>query len=280
MDAADPRGGEPSRAADQKEANPTLGRAARLGRPTEDHRLLESPGRQPSSTAFLETDPWRILRIQGEFVEGFDALAPVTQGVSFFGSARIDASDPLYAAARDLAFDLARAGFAIITGGGPGIMEAANRGAREAGALSIGCNIELPFEQGMNPYVDLAINFRYFFVRKTMFVKYAEAFVIFPGGFGTLDELFEALTLIQTEKISHFPVVLFGRHYWRGLIDWLTNTVVAEGKIAARDLTRLMVTDSVEEASFLIKDCHRRRSWLPEERSVAAEVGLLEERER
>ncbi|MFS8532978.1 TIGR00730 family Rossman fold protein [Sphaerobacter thermophilus] len=280
MNDAEPRGAEPPRAADEEEANPTLSRAARLGQPTEDRRLLESPGRQPSSTAFLETDPWRILRIQGEFVEGFDALARVTQGVSFFGSSRIDESDPMYAAARALAFDLSRAGFAIITGGGPGIMEAANRGAHDAGGLSVGCNIELPFEQGMNPYVNLAINFRYFFVRKTMFVKYAEAFVIFPGGFGTLDELFEALTLIQTEKISYFPVILFGRDYWQGLIDWLARTVVAEGMISGKDLTRLVVTDSVEEASFLIQDCHRRRCWLPEERSVAAEVGLIDDREQ
>src|SRR5690606_1683274 len=266
MNDAEPRGTEPPRAADEEEANPTLSRAARLGQPTEDRRLLESPGRQPSSTAFLETDPWRILRIQGEFVEGFDALARVTQGVSFFGSSRIDESNPMYAAARALAFDLSRAGFAIITGGGPGIMEAANRGAHDAGGLSVGCNIELPFEQGMNPYVNLAINFRYFFVRKTMFVKYAEAFVIFPGGFGTLDELFEALTLIQTEKISYFPVILFGRDYWQGLIDWLARTVVAEGMISVKDLTRLVVTDSVEEASFLIQDCQRRRGRLPGER--------------
>jgi len=280
MDETDSRRGEPHRAAGGETANPNCSRAARPGQPTEDRRLLESPGRQPSSTAFLDTDPWRILRIQGEFVEGFDALAPVTQGVSFFGSARIDESDPMYAAAYDLAFDLSRAGFAIITGGGPGIMEAANRGAHDAGGLSVGCNIELPFEQGMNPYVNLAVDFRYFFVRKTMFVKYAEAFVIFPGGFGTLDELFEALTLIQTEKIAHFPVILFGRNYWRGLIDWLTNTVVAEGKLSGKDLTRLVMTDSVQEASSLIQDCHRRRCWLPEGRSVAAEVGLLEGGER
>ena len=175
---------------------------------------------------FTQTDTWRALRILGEFVEGFDALAGVGPAVSIFGSARVRASDPDYRSARRLAARLSREGFAIITGGGPGIMEAANRGATEAGGLSIGCNIELPYEQGLNPYVKLGIEFRYFFVRKTMFVKYAQAFVIFPGGFGTLDELFEALTLVQTGKVEHFPIVLFGTQFWGGMLVWLNNRVV------------------------------------------------------
>jgi len=179
----------------------------------------------------------------GEFVEGFDTLSHVTRAVAIFGSARSRRSDPSYRAALRTAQLLGKAGFAIITGGGPGIMEAANRGARLAGALSIGCNIELPREQKPNPYIDTLLRFRYFFVRKTMFVKYALGFVIFPGGFGTLDELFEALTLIQTGKIHQFPVVLFGRRYWRGLLQWLRAVVLAEGKIAAADLAPLFVTD-------------------------------------
>src|SRR5919106_657970 len=185
--------------------------APTVDRATEDQKLLRS--RQPSAD-FVETDTWRTLRIMGEFVEGFDALANVGPAVSIFGSARIGRRNRYYGAARRLAAALAKRGVAIITGGGPGIMEAANRGAREGGGLSIGANIELPFEQGLNEYVDLGMEFRYFFVRKTMFVKYAEAFVIFPGGFGTLDELFEALTLIQTRKVQNFPVILIGRRYW------------------------------------------------------------------
>jgi uncharacterized protein (TIGR00730 family) len=231
-----------------QQANPTLNRAARTGTPTEDERLLVSPASASHPTDFTSSDPWRVFRIMGEFVEGFDALAKVGQAVTIFGSARVKPDDPQYAEAMDMAHRLADAGFSIITGGGPGIMEAANRGAREAGGLSIGCNIELPFEQGINPYVDIAINFRYFFVRKTMFVKYAEAFVIFPGGFGTLDELFEALTLIQTGKVRHFPVILFGTAYWQGLVDWIRGTLLAEGKISPDDLNLMVVTDSPEEA--------------------------------
>ena len=214
-------------------------------RQTEDRRLLE---RQPEVVDPYEADPWRVLRIQAEFVEGFDALAHVGPAVTVFGSARVHRDDPMYAAAQQVATGLARHGFAIITGGGPGIMEAANRGAREGGALSVGCNIELPFEQGLNEYVDLGIEFHYFFVRKMMFVKYAEAFVIFPGGFGTLDELFEALTLIQTGKIVHFPVVLFGSAYWKGLIDWIRDPVLKEGKISPDDLDLMVITDDVDEA--------------------------------
>ncbi len=209
---------------------------------TEDSDFL-----QRRDTSFLDADPWRVLRILSEFVEGFDALATAPPAVSVFGSARVPVDDPVYRAAREVGSALAEAGFTVVTGGGPGVMEAANRGAVEAGGLSIGCNIELPFEQGMNDYVELGVDFRYFFVRKTMFVKYAQAFVIFPGGFGTMDELFEALTLIQTGKVQNFPVILFGSAYWQGLLDWLRATMLAEGKISPADLDLLFVTDSPTE---------------------------------
>jgi uncharacterized protein (TIGR00730 family) len=236
----------------RQQPNPSLNRSSRIGAPTEDERLLVSPASVDHAPDFTSSDPWRVFRIMGEFVEGFDALARVGRAVTIFGSARVPPDHPQYAEAVETARLLAEAGYAVITGGGPGIMEAANRGAREAGGLSIGCNIELPFEQGINPYVDIAINFRYFFVRKTMFVKYAEAFVIFPGGFGTLDELTEALTLIQTGKIRHFPVVLFGSAYWQGLLDWIRGTVQDEGKISPDDLNLLAVTDSPEETVRII----------------------------
>ena len=213
---------------------------------TEDEKLL---GRATAGPDFTRTDPWRVMRIMSEFIEGFDTLAGIEKGVTIFGSARIGPDDPAYAAAEETARLLARAGFAIITGAGPGIMEAANKGARLGEGRSIGCNIELPFEQGANPYVDTLINFRYFFVRKTMFVKYSSAFIIFPGGFGTLDELFEALTLIQTGKISQFPVVLFGRRYWAGLIRWLQSRVLLEKKIGQGDLDLMLMTDDPAEAA-------------------------------
>jgi uncharacterized protein (TIGR00730 family) len=218
---------------------------------TEDERFL-SGDHSPSD--YTRTDPWRVMRITGEFVEGFDALANVPRAVSIFGSARTAPDDPYYACAMEAAGLLAKAGFAVITGGGPGIMEAANRGAKEAGGVSIGCNIELPFEQVGNPYVTTAVNFRYFFVRKTMFIKYSEAFLIFPGGFGTLDELFEALTLIQTGKISRFPVVLFGKTFWQGLLDFLKASALAEKKINATDLDLFIVTDDAQEAvDFILR---------------------------
>jgi uncharacterized protein (TIGR00730 family) len=215
---------------------------------TEDERLLTREAERVVTPEAIYKDAWRVFRIMGEFVEGFDTLMDLGPAVSFFGSARIGRDDPMYAAAQETARRLAEAGFAVITGGGPGIMEAANRGAVEGGGASVGCNIELPFEQGVNDYVDVAINFRYFFVRKTMFVKYSEGFIIFPGGFGTLDELFEALTLIQTGKVRNFPVILFGRDYWQGLLDWLKARMAAEGKISVDDLDLLIVTDSPEEA--------------------------------
>src|SRR5436309_5439875 len=188
---------------------------------TEDTAFL-----QRADTSLVDTDTWRTLRIMSEFVEGFDALAGASPAVSVFGSARIHEDDPSYAAAREVGAALARAGFAVITGGGPGVMEAANRGCKEAGGLSVGCNIELPHEQRLNDYVDLGVDFRYFFVRKVMFVKYAEGFIVFPGGYGTLDELFEALTLIQTGKVQHFPIALYGTPYWAGLIDWMKDTAL------------------------------------------------------
>ena len=215
---------------------------------TQDEQLLESP--RPDE--FKHTDPWRVFRIMGEFVEGFDELATLTRGIAIFGSARTRPDDPDYAAAKETAALLSAQGFAVITGGGPGIMEAANRGAFEAGGLSIGCNIELPFEQRPNPYQTLSVTFKYFFVRKMMFVKYSLAFVIFPGGFGTLDELFEALTLIQTKKIRNFPIVLFGRNYWSGMLDWLRDVVLPEGKIANPDMALFHVTDSPAEVVEIV----------------------------
>jgi uncharacterized protein (TIGR00730 family) len=239
--------------------NPTLDRAARSGRPTEDALLLcWSDEDRERAAAFTHSDPWRVLRISGEFVAGFDALAELGPAVTVFGSARIGEDDPVYGAAREVGRLLAEAGFATITGGGPGVMEAVNRGAFEASAVSVGCNIELPHEQGMNRYVNLPLNFRYFFVRKTMFVKYAQGFIIFPGGFGTLDELFEALTLIQTGKLANFPVVLFGAAFWQGLLDWVDKQLVASAKIAAKDRGLLMVTDEPAEAVRVMVESYRK----------------------
>src|SRR5688500_14387187 len=224
------------------------------GQETEDERLLSREHVWPTEPD-VTTDSWRVFRIMGEFVEGFDTLARIGPAVSVFGSARVKRDDPHYRAAEELGARLVGAGFAVITGGGPGIMEAANKGAADAGGESIGCNIELPFEQGMNAWVRTAVNFRYFFVRKTMFVKYAEGFIIFPGGFGTMDELFEALTLIQTGKVRNFPVVLFGTEYWNGLLEWITNTMVAQGKVSPTDVRLMVATDSPEEAVKVIVDC-------------------------
>lgn len=239
--------------------NPPLNQAARTQQPTQDEKLFAT--KQPEKLIFTDSDPWRVLRIQGEFVEGFDTLAELGPAVSIFGSARTPEDDPMYQAAVKTARLLAEAGLVVITGGGPGIMEAGNRGAQEAGGESVGLNIELPFEQGTNPYVGIPINFRYFFVRKTMFVKYAQAYVIFPGGFGTLDELFEALTLIQTGKISNFPVILFGSDYWKGLLDWLRQTMLPGGKISAPDLDLIRVIDSPEEVRDLIMDAMVEGGW-------------------
>jgi uncharacterized protein (TIGR00730 family) len=232
---------------------------------TQDEQLLESPG----PDEFTHTDTWRVFRIMGEFVEGFDELATLTRGVSIFGSARTRVDDPDYLAAQETAALLTRAGFAVITGGGPGIMEGANRGAFEAGGLSIGCNIELPFEQSSNPYLTKGLKFKYFFVRKMMFVKYSLGFIIFPGGFGTLDELFEALTLIQTKKIRNFPVVLFGSKYWEGLLSWIRNYSLTQGKVTEQDLQLLHVTDSPTEVVKIILDS---QSSLRVENNLISEI--------
>lgn len=241
-------------------ANLNLNVRNRLGLPTEDEELLERIGRAADPGAFLHSDPWRVLRIMSEFVAGFDTLAAVAPAITIFGSARTRNDQPMYEAARKLASSLVPHGFSIITGGGPGIMEAGNRGAVDADGVSVGCNIELPFEQGMNDYVEVAVDFRYFFVRKTMFLKYAEAFVIFPGGFGTMDELFETLTLVQTGKVHNFPIVLFGSDYWNGLLSWLRDTVLAEGMIGQEDLELPQITDSVEEACDYIVQCYQE-TW-------------------
>ena len=232
---------------------------------TQDEQLLESPG----PDEFTHTDTWRVFRIMGEFVEGFDELATLTRGVSIFGSARTKPDDPQYQQAQETAAELARVGFAVITGGGPGIMEAANKGAFEAGGLSIGCNIELPFEQSSNPYLTHGLKFKYFFVRKMMFVKYSLGFIIFPGGFGTFDELFEALTLIQTKKIRNFPVVLVGSAYWKGLIDWVRDYAWKEGKVTDADLRLLHVTDSPAEVVRIIVES---QSSLGVENRLTAEI--------
>jgi uncharacterized protein (TIGR00730 family) len=232
---------------------------------TQDEQLLESPG----PDEFTHTDTWRVFRIMGEFVEGFDELATLTRGISIFGSARTSRDDPYYKAAQETAALLARAGFAVITGGGPGIMEAANKGAFEAGGLSIGCNIELPFEQNSNPYLSKGLKFKYFFVRKMMFVKYSLGFIIFPGGFGTLDELFEALTLIQTQKIRNFPVVLFGSDYWSGLLSWIRDFALKERKVTEADLKLLHVTDSPAEVVEVIVSS---QSSLRVENSLISEI--------
>jgi uncharacterized protein (TIGR00730 family) len=215
---------------------------------TTDQRLLDSRG----ATDWVHTDPWRVLRIQAEFVEGFGALAETGPAIAVFGSASTPVDHPFYAIGEEVGRKLVGAGFAVITGGGPGAMEAANKGACEAGGASLGLGIELPFESGLNEWVDKGINFRYFFARKTMFVKYSQGFVVLPGGLGTLDELFEALTLVQTRKVTSFPIVLLGTAYWQGMLDWLRGTVLAEGKINEDDLDMMVLTDDVDEAVALM----------------------------
>jgi uncharacterized protein (TIGR00730 family) len=238
----------------QKQRGPVvLRREYRNESTTTDQRLLDSRG--PSD--WVHTDPWRVLRIQAEFVEGFGMLAELPRAVTVFGSARTPRDHVEYEQGRALGTALAEAGFAVITGGGPGAMEAANKGCSEAGGFSVGLGIELPFEQGLNDWVDLGINFRYFFARKTMFVKYSQAFVCLPGGFGTLDELFEALTLVQTKKVTKFPVVLLGSEYWGGLYDWIAQTVLSSGKIGEKDLALLRITDDVDDAVKIVQEAWR-----------------------
>ncbi|NPC95855.1 TIGR00730 family Rossman fold protein [Nocardioides sp. zg-DK7169] len=232
-----------------KHKGPIIQRRRQIDGTTTDQRLLDSRG----PAEWVHADPWRVLRIQAEFVEGFGALAELGPAVAVFGSARTAREDPAYALGEKLGRALAEADFAVVTGGGPGAMEAANKGCCEAGGLSVGLGIELPFESGLNEWVDSGVNFRYFFVRKTMFVKYTQGFVVLPGGVGTLDELFEAMTLVQTRKVTSFPIVLMGVDYWTGLVDWLRSTVLAEGKIAPSDLDMLTITDDVDEAVALLR---------------------------
>ncbi|MCW2834876.1 MAG: family Rossman fold protein, partial [Nocardioides sp.] len=226
---------------------------------TTDQRLLDSRG----TADWVHTDPWRVLRIQSEFVEGFGALAEIGPAIGVFGSARTPVGHPEYVRAEQVGRRLTEEGFAVITGGGPGAMEAANKGASEAGGVSVGLGIELPFEAGLNQWVDKGINFRYFFARKSMFVKYSQGFVVLPGGLGTLDELFEALTLVQTQKVTSFPVVLLGTAYWQGLLGWLRETVLQEGKITDADLEMFTVTDDVELAVELMVKARQGRIETP-----------------
>jgi hypothetical protein len=247
--------GETAGGRGEKRKGPTVLRGSQVDRSTTDQRLLDSRG----ASDWVHTDPWRVLRIQAEFVEGFGALAELGPAIGVFGSARTRREDLDYAKAEQVGRRLAEAGFAVITGGGPGAMEAANKGASEALGVSVGLGIELPFESGLNEWVDVGVNFRYFFARKTMFVKYSSGFVVLPGGLGTFDELFEALTLVQTQKVTSFPVVLIGSDYWSGLLDWLRGTVLAAGNISEKDFDMLVVTDDVEEAvSIMVKGCADR----------------------
>ncbi|SNC62070.1 hypothetical protein SAMN05445756_0613 [Kytococcus aerolatus] len=236
--------GWPARSGQDYYKGPVRLRGRRVPEETTDERLLRNDGK----SEFVHTDPWRVMRIQAEFVEGFGALAELGPAVSVFGSARVREGSPAYTYGLEVGRLLAAEGFAVITGGGPGTMEAANRGAQEARGDSVGLGIELPFETGLNDYVDLGVNFRYFFVRKTMFVKYARGFIVLPGGFGTLDELFEALTLVQTGKVSHFPVVLMGVDFWSPLLEWIRGTLVEEGMIAPGDVDLVRLTDDPREA--------------------------------
>jgi len=252
-------GGQTGAAPDEHErfSGRTRLRGSRIDDPaTTDQHLLDSRG----SADWVHTDPWRVLRIQSEFVDGFGALAELGPAVALFGSARTPAGHRNWELAEEIGRRLAEADFAVITGGGPGTMEAANKGACDAGGVSVGLGIELPFESGLNPHVELGVNFRYFFARKTMFVKYSQGFVVLPGGFGTFDELLEALTLVQTRKVTSFPIVLVGRDYWSGLLDWLRDTVLADGNIHAADLEMLTVTDDPAEVVDVMVEAARRRA--------------------
>ncbi|GAA1671000.1 cytokinin riboside 5'-monophosphate phosphoribohydrolase [Citricoccus zhacaiensis] len=257
----------------------TLRGAAAAG-PTFDQLLLRSDDPRSSERQSTTTDAWRVLRIQGEFVEGFGALADLGPAISVFGSARTGPGAAEYEQAREVGRRLAEAGFSVVTGGGPGAMEAANRGAKEAGGLSVGLGIELPHEQGMNDWVDLGVDFRYFFVRKVMFLKYSQGFVVVPGGLGTLDELFEALTLVQTGKVTAFPVVLLGRDFWGPLVDWIRNSLVERGMVNPADVSLLQLADSPEEAVDLVLNTVAggrwpdREDWDPDHQRLTADHGF------
>ena len=239
----------------EKFKGPVVMRRSMVDGTTTDQRLLDSRG----ASDWVHTDPWRVLRIQAEFVEGFGALAELGPAIGCFGSARTKPEDPTYAKGEEVGRKLTAAGFAVITGGGPGAMEAVNKGASEAGGVSVGLGIELPFEAGLNEWVDVGVNFRYFFARKTMFVKYAKGFVVLPGGLGTFDELFEALTLVQTQKVTRFPIVLIGSEYWSGLLAWLRDVALADGKIGQADLEMLQLTDDVDEAVQVMVEAREAR---------------------
>jgi uncharacterized protein (TIGR00730 family) len=245
-----------SRRQERRQGPATL-RGKQIPATTTDQRLLDKRG----PTDWVHTDPWRVMRIQAEFVEGFGLLAELGVAVSIFGSARALRGSSEYQLAEKIAAGLAKEGYAIITGGGPGVMEAANKGAAEAGGVSVGLGIELPLEIGLNKYVDIGLEFRYFFVRKTVFVKYSQAFVVLPGGFGTMDELFEALTLVQTGKITKFPIVLVGSSYWSGLLSWLKTTMLAAGNISAADLELLHMADDAGEVVRIIKEAHNHQGF-------------------
>ena len=246
---------------------PATLRGKAIPKTTTDQRLLDRRG--PSD--WVHTDPWRVLRIQAEFVEGFGLLAELGPAVSVFGSARTARGTLEYEQAERIGAGLAAAGYAVITGGGPGIMEAANRGAVSANGISVGLGIELPVEQGLNEYVEIGLEFRYFFVRKTVFIKYSQAFVVLPGGFGTLDELFESLTLVQTRKVTRFPVILYGSAYWAGLLDWIRSTILPAGKVSAPDVELLTVTDDVDEIVTRIVGSAKEQAADADERGHDAE---------
>ncbi|HET7067718.1 MAG TPA: TIGR00730 family Rossman fold protein [Nocardioides sp.] len=239
----------------EKYQGPVVMRRKQVDGSTTDQRLLDSRG----PTDWVHTDPWRVMRIQAEFVEGFGTLAELGPAIACFGSARTMPDDPVYAIGEEVGRRLSEEGFAVITGGGPGTMEAVNKGASEAGGTSVGLGIELPFESGLNQWVDIGINFRYFFARKTMFVKYSQGFVVLPGGLGTLDELFEALTLVQTQKVTSFPLVLLGTDYWQGMIDWLRDRALEHGTINQSDIDMLQLTDDVDHAVQLMIEARDRR---------------------
>src|ERR1700704_3548734 len=241
----------------QSQRGPVTMRRNQVQASTSEQRLLDSRGQ----TDWVHTDPWRVLRIQAEFVEGFGLLAELGPAVSVFGSARTARGSSEYETAERLAPGLAEAGYAVITGGGPGIMEAANKGATGAGGVSVGLGIELPREMGLNEFVNVGLEFRYFFVRKTCFIKYSQAFVVLPGGFGTMDELFEALTLVATGKITQFPIVLVGREYWSGLLDWMKTTMLTDGKIGPEELSLLQIADDPDEVVEIIKKAHAGLSF-------------------
>ncbi len=252
----------------ERQAGPLTYRGREIPRSTTDQRLLDRRG----PTDWVHTDPWRVLRIQSEFVEGFGMLSEVGRAVCVFGSARVKPGTPYYRLGETIGDKLARAGYTVITGGGPGLMEAANKGAALAGGTSIGLGIELPFEQALNEYVNMGVTFRYFFVRKTMFVKYSQAFVVLPGGFGTLDELFEAITLVQTGKVTRFPVILVGSEFWGGLVEWIRERLLAEQLISPHDTDLFQVTDDPDEVVESIRRAHAEWERAVEEKEAVAEL--------